>query len=46
MTEEVPSAELTLEVENALAFLDDLLVHLPAMLRDHGKHDSGFRKRS
>ena len=46
MTEEVPSAELTLEVENALAFLDDLRGHLPAMLRDHGKHDSGFRKRS
>lgn len=47
MAEEVtPSTEFTQDVENALVFLDDLRRHLPAMLRDHNKHDGGFRKRS
>ena len=41
-----PSAELVREVENALALLDDLRGHLPAMLRDHNKSDAGFRRRS
>lgn len=47
MTEKVaPSAELVRDAENALKLLDDLRGRLPAMLREHGRHDVGFRQRS